>query len=1135
MGLVSLLTQFRGQSFFCALKNPLVKRTWRVSPQWIVTHICDRAASCLRREFEGKMKKDQPFRSPTHQTRYEVFEERIVLSAQPLQTFWLDPFEADSLEAPYHEVAPTLQTWDSVSSYSTIRDLYGFDGSGQTVAVIDTGIAYDHVALGGGYGDGFRVVGGWDFAENDADPYDDGPGGFHGTHVAGIVGSDDDLYSGVASGVDLVALRVFDDQGYGSFAWVEQALQWVHDHKDDYANPITTVNLSLGTDWNSDNVPQWAMLEDEFQLLNEDGIFVSVAAGNSFQSYQSPGLSYPASSPFVIPVASHGSDGDLSYFSQRNDRVLVAPGEQIVSTVPGYLFGNASNNEGFMAASGTSMAAPYVAGASTLVREAMDFVGYQDVDSDLINDHFRATADIIYDAVTQANYHKLNLERALDSLMADDYGDLPESAFQLGEWADTHQWSGIINRLDDVDCFSIVAGHTGLLELTTTASEGLEIQWMVDQQVVQPLDGRILLEVQEGQSYQLSVSSLSGLGRYDVAGTLTPVEAPAALVDLGLVDAASVESLALDGTLWVRAEASHSGIMTWQTLPSSSGSLNALQVFDAYGNPLGSTTGSRLDVEVEADATYLLRIDGDMEQLGLKVTNLVQREGQELRLYGTSGDDRFEIAMKRGFHINVAGTQYYFRSREVGHISIDGGSGQDEMAWFGARSDELIQYVAGNCSIQSNKWSLEANHVEDVKLASGGGYDRVFINDSAGDDHLELTHRSVRFSNADHLFSVDQIRRVTAYSHSGHDTVEMVGSRHDDKIVVHGSAVSIANKSFRHHTSGFDQVTINAAQGGRDKLQIYDTFLDDDIQLGRGLAQVTSSEYDVTIYGVAKVKAYSVSGGDDSLTFHDTVGKDRFVGRSDAAVMKGYGYALKGFGFSEVVANSSGQNLDRAFLYDSSGDDLFTTGPYYGRMEGDNFSTEAIGFQNIYAVSNRSGAVQAAYHFAANQDPTSVEQDSFLMGIASVASLIKSGPWSADPMVVTSTHDAFSHDAFSRDAFSHDAVAQEAASWCSQVELDSNGVATDSSPSDSSSEPRTSNEGWLRETAHQRVFADVDQAHRLQVEAGFSDATNGRLRNAESDGKRATEDFLWGWASLEELESCSVDQVFNDFGRRYPR
>ena len=60
---------------------------------------------------------------------------------------------------------------------------------GNSVAVIDTGIAYDHYALGHGYGAGHRVVGGWDFAENDANPYDDGHAGFHGTHVAGIIGS----------------------------------------------------------------------------------------------------------------------------------------------------------------------------------------------------------------------------------------------------------------------------------------------------------------------------------------------------------------------------------------------------------------------------------------------------------------------------------------------------------------------------------------------------------------------------------------------------------------------------------------------------------------------------------------------------------------------------------------------------------------------------------------------------------------------------------------------------------------------------------------------------------------------------------------------------------------------------------
>lgn len=1064
------------------------------------------------------MKKDKQFHSPTHQTRYEIFEERIVLSAQPLQTFWLDPFEAESLQAPYQEVAPSLQTWDTVSSYSTIRDLYGFDGSGQTVAVIDTGIAYDHVALGGGYGDGFRVVGGWDFAENDADPYDDGPGGFHGTHVAGIVGSDDDLYSGVASGVDLVALRVFDDQGYGSFSWVEEALQWVHDHKDDYANPITTVNLSLGTNWNSDNVPQWAMLEDEFQLLNEDGIFVSVAAGNSFQSYQTPGLSYPASSPFVIPVASHGSDGDLSYFSQRNDRVLVAPGEQIVSTVPGYLFGSPRFNEGFMAASGTSMAAPYVAGASTLVREAMDFVGYQDIDSDLINDHFRATADIIYDAVTQASYHKVNLERALDSLMADDYGDLPESAFQLGEWSDTHQWSGMINRLDDVDCFTLVAGHTGLLELSATLSEGMEIEWTVDQQVVNPVDGKLVLEVEEGHVYQLSIRSLQGLGRYDVSGTLTPVEAPAEMLDLGLVDASAIDSLSVDGTLWVRAQASRSGIMTWQSLPNSNGNVDALRVYDFYGNALGSTNGNRLDVDVEAGETYLLRIDGDMEQLGLKVTNLVEKEGKDLRLFGTAGDDRFEITIRRGFNIQIAGTDYHFGGREIGHIEIQGAGGQDELSWSGRKSDETIRYESGNCLIQSARWSLASNSIEEIALQGGGGKDHLAIYDSADDDHLALARRSVQFANSDHSFSMDRVRRVEAYSSSGHDTIEMVGSHLEDKIAVRGSEVTIANRSFKHHSAGFDQVTIDATQGGRDRLKIYDTIADDDVQLTRGFAQIRSSEYEVIVYGVAKANAYSVSGGVDSLTLHDTLGRDRFVGRPDTAEMKGAGYKLRGAGFSEVVANSSGQDLDRAYLYDSSGQDLFTTGPYYGRMEGDDFCTEAVGFQNIYAVSSQSGTLEAAYHFSAPQELADSGQDSILMGIASLTSIPRTASWSVNPVALPDAPATFAQD-----LLLNSQVDSASNRGLTQIESTVSPVAI--------SEGRSPSSTPLQQVSSAAIPHDWPGFAEVFVDTGEDS-----LRTDFGEGDDASiQEIIGSWGRFEELESDSIDQIFYDFGRQFPR
>ena len=170
--------------------------------------------------------------------QFEQFEQRLVMSAQAVGSL-----------LPELEIASPAMTQQVVSledagtRASDLAAQYGFDGTGQTVAVIDSGIAFDHLALGGGFGEDYRVVGGYDFAENDDNPFDDGPAGFHGTHVAGIIGSSDSEYSGVAPGVDLVGLRVFDDAGRGELEWVEQALQWVHDNKDSFENPITTVNL----------------------------------------------------------------------------------------------------------------------------------------------------------------------------------------------------------------------------------------------------------------------------------------------------------------------------------------------------------------------------------------------------------------------------------------------------------------------------------------------------------------------------------------------------------------------------------------------------------------------------------------------------------------------------------------------------------------------------------------------------------------------------------------------------------------------------------------------------------------------------------------------------------------------------
>jgi hypothetical protein len=323
-----------------------------------------------------------------------------------------------------------------------LRQSANLDGRGQSIAVIDSGVAWDHVALGGGIGPGYRVVGGWDFAEDDDNPYDDGPAGFHGTHVAGILAGSSDRYQGIAPGADIVALRVFDDQGVGKLPWIESALRWVYDHRNSLDSPITTVNLSVGAALNVENgTLATTMLEDELQLLREAGILIFAAAGNGFenQSNTAEPLLYPASSSHVVAVGSLTESGELSSFSQRAPGILAARGESISSAVPDHVFGWDGQVDDFVSLSGTSMATPNVAAASMLVRQAYHDAG-MNPSADEILQRLEETSDERIDASTGQKYRVLNLiaatsiaeQGSTDTPALDHYrGDSLEESIRL--------------------------------------------------------------------------------------------------------------------------------------------------------------------------------------------------------------------------------------------------------------------------------------------------------------------------------------------------------------------------------------------------------------------------------------------------------------------------------------------------------------------------------------------------------------------------------------------------------------------------------------------------------------------------------------------------------------------------------
>jgi len=215
------------------------------------------------------------------------------------------------------------------------------DGAGLVVAVLDTGVDASHPDLAG------RVLPGWDSMNPDGDGRVD-PNG-HGTHVAGILGAtsgNGEGVSGVAPEVQILPVRVLDKTGNGDDDELALGIIWAVD------NGADILNLSIGG-----AIPS-TLLEGAIDHALANGVLVVVAAGNDGATGNVP--SYPAAYRQVLAVGSTDSSDRRSIFSNTGEYLdIAAPGSWIVSTWPGGRY---------QTSSGTSMAAPFVAGAAALLQ-----------------------------------------------------------------------------------------------------------------------------------------------------------------------------------------------------------------------------------------------------------------------------------------------------------------------------------------------------------------------------------------------------------------------------------------------------------------------------------------------------------------------------------------------------------------------------------------------------------------------------------------------------------------------------------------------------------------------------------------------------------------------------------------------
>ena len=895
--------------------------------------------------------------------------------------FWIDSDKLKAIDQELGRIEQSLANAHDQSGLTEVRNSYGFDGTGQTVAVIDSGIAYDHFALGGGLGANYRVVGGWDFTgENDADPYDDGGSGSHGTHVSGIIGASGGTHTGVAPGVDLVGLRVFDDVGNGYFSWVENALDWVHENRNSFENPITAVNLSLGVaSWNADAIPSWANLEDEFAQLEADGIFVAVSAGNSFGSFNEAGLSYPAASPYVIPVASVDDSGLLSYFSQRNSRVIAAPGRGIISTVPDYAGNNNGTVDDYASFSGTSMASPYVAGASVIIREAMEFAGYTNITQDTIYDHMIDTADSFYDSATSAYYNRLNLESAIDALMpTDDYGSTVATAYDLGTISDSLStealMSGAITTLDDIDYFKFTAASNGTVSFTVSnMTHNIGADWDVTGGTSSwggANNETLTVDVVAGQEYSVGFSSDDGLGYYDLN---IVAESTFSYTDWGSISFTELQGVSIAGEEWYRVSTDADGYFTAQALFDAAGGQVNLELYNASlelidsGNASGGE--SRVDYYgVAGDELYIKAI-GTNSNVDFRLTNLVSINGTTVNVAGTAGDDSFTFEAGNTHQVSVNGVDYSFAAISINAIDFDGGSGYDEITMIGTAGDETATLRVGSATFAGNGFTTTALGIENVSVEGNGGYDVAHLYDSAADDQFHGQAYYSYLQGDGYLTQATGFARVEANAiHGGNDLAFFYDSATDDEF--HGKAEYSYMRSdgFLNLARGFDRVEANATQGGFDQAFFYDTAGDDQFYGRTEYSYMRSGGIVTLARGFDRSEAYATAGGFDQANFFDSASDDEFHGKADYSYMRSDGVLYLARGFDRVEAHATAGGFDQAFLYDSATDDEFHGKADYSYMRSDGFLNLARGFDRVEASASEGGFDKAFFNDSATDD-----------------------------------------------------------------------------------------------------------------------------------------------------------------------
>ena len=465
-----------------------------------------------------------------------------------------------------------------------------------------------------------------------------------------------------------------------------------------------------------------------------------------------------------------------------------------------------------------------------------------------------------------------------------------------------------------------------------------------------------------------------GLDAPDVALTNRQIER--VITPLGAVDFLEVFGQDLSGgDLWFAFETTREGLLTIEAVAHGEIGDVRLILYQSVDDdlPLADSDpvegNQRIDWHTDAERTYYLKVIGTGSDVDLRLTNLVQREGDRVKIHGTEGDDRFVFTAGDSYHVIINGTAYRFNPEAVEKIEFQGGGGDDAAVLTGSKGKDVAVIHPEEGVLRGDGYRVSVAGTTSIAVYGGGGpRDAAHLYDSTEDDRFTVGPNEGILSGVGFSNFVDDFRYVHGYAkRGGRDVAEFRDSSGDDVFIGRPAYGKMTGPGYYSRAKFFDTVEVFFTEGN-DVAHLRGSRRSETFIAKPTEGQMKGAGFHYIVHGATQLHGYAVSGGTDVAHLYDSPENDVFIARPRSAKLydQARTFQLRAKFFDYVHAYATGGGDDVAVLYGSVGDDLFVGKSRFSRMSGHRFNNRAKLFEAVYGKAVEGGLDRAYLHDSAD-------------------------------------------------------------------------------------------------------------------------------------------------------------------------